>query len=181
MTYDNTFFGPIDDNNVNQSPIYQGAAALYEQTCGGTYFSYSKKSGATGVCKNDDFYKLMRKYKFTESPWKEAIPELSKYNANPSNSKKPRCASDPSCPLAAWDQTVVCNAAIGSDRAFANKVVWPTDSWSQSSGDAKGGKNVPFRHDALVERGNKAGSSFAEDSVAVVGAIEEQGVEAVID
>lgn len=180
-TYDNTYFGPVDDNDPQQSAIYRGGSALYEQTCGGTIFTDEKECGYTGICKNNEFYSLMRQYKYTQSPWTEIFPELSKYDANPSNKANPRCSSQPSCPVAAWNQTVICNAAIGSNREFAHKAVWPTDPYSELFGEAKGGKNAPFRNEALVEKGNKPGSVFDEDSVAVVDAVEKQGVREVIE
>ena len=123
----------------------------------------------------------MRKYKYDQSPWIDVFPELLKYNANPSSKSNPICAADKSCPVAAWNQTVVCNAAVGLDRAYASKVVWPTDSYSDLSDAAKGEKNVPFRKDALIEKGNIPGSFSPESSVESVDAIEKERMKAVVE
>jgi len=183
--YDNAFLGPVDSDPAQDSGIYRGSAALYEQTCGGTLFTDSKRCGHTGICRKNEFYTLMRKYKYDQSPWTEVFPELSVYNADPANTFTPRCASDRSCPVAAWNQTVVCNAAVGSDRAYAHRAVWPTDSFSSLNDSSEGGKNVPLKSDALFERGNKPGTFFGEvdgaDPVAVVDAIEALGITAVLE
>ncbi|VEU43593.1 unnamed protein product [Pseudo-nitzschia multistriata] len=72
-----------------------------------------------------------------------------------------------------------------SDRVYAHRVVWPTDSFSSLSDISEAGKNVPFRKDALLERGNKPGTFFPEvDGDAanfVVDAIEALGMSAVLD
>lgn len=34
--YDNTYYGPVDYDDKDNSPIYNGQTVLYEQTCGGT-------------------------------------------------------------------------------------------------------------------------------------------------
>ena len=165
--YDNTYFGPEDYDNKQNSPIYNGATAMYEQTCGGTYFAEQKKCGATDYCAGDNFYKKMRKYGYDKDPWSSTFPELLEYDANPpkkKNGKNWYCAGTRSCPVAAWNQTFVCNAAVGSNRRNAHKAVWPTDDISQESGDAIAGKNVPKRNKALIERGNKPGSSFSRDN-----------------
>ena len=140
----------------------------------------SLRQGRTGICKNDEFYKRMRQYGYNKSPWSQDFPELLKYNANPSNSNNWYCADTQSCPVAAWNQTVVCNAAVGSDRDSAHRVMWPSDRDSQLKEDAIEGRNVPYRKDAVIERGNKKGLFFAE-SVATIDVIEKQGIAAVIE
>lgn len=122
----------------------------------------------------------MRQYGYNKSPWSQDFPELLKYNANPSNSNNWYCADTQSCPVAAWNQTVVCNAAVGSDRDSAHRVMWPSDRDSQLKEDAIEGRNVPYRKDAVIERGNKKGLFFAE-SVATIDVIEKQGIAAVIE
>jgi len=175
--YDNIFLGP-EDNKPTQSAIYGGSAVLYEQTCGGTIWPDDKKCGHTGVCASDEFYSTMRKYKYKESPWKDVFPELLIYNANPSDAAKPLCASDRRCPVAAWNQTVVCNAAVGKNRDYAHRLVWPTDSFSLMVDEAIGGVNVPLRIDAVIEQGNRAGTDFDISNFDV---IEKGGVYRVIE
>lgn len=180
--YDNTYYGPEDYNN-KPSPIYNGATAMYEQSGGGTYFAEQKICGGADYCAGDIFYKSMRQYGYDTHPWSSAFPELLEYDANPpkkKNGKNWYCANERSCPVAAWNQTFVCNAAIGNNRRNAHKAVWPTDDISQESGDAVAGINVPRRNEALIERGNKSGASFPE-TVQSVDVIEKQGMTAVIE
>ncbi|OEU10405.1 hypothetical protein FRACYDRAFT_247482 [Fragilariopsis cylindrus CCMP1102] len=155
--YDNTYFGPEDCDNKQNSPIYNGATAI--KNVAGSTTGYDK------------------------DPWSSTFPELLQYDANPpkkKNGKNWYCAGTRSCPVAAWNQTFVCNTAIGSNRRNAHKAVWPTDDISQVSSDAVAGKNVPNRTEALIKRGNKPGYFFSE-TVESVDVIEKEGMTAVIE
>ena len=106
----------------------------------------------------------MRKYAYTTDPWASQFPELLVYDATPASGSDWYCADTRSCPMASWNNTVICNSAIGSNRALANRAVWPSDPESSQSGDASERVNVPARSAALTEKGNKAGSAFAENT-----------------
>ena len=163
--YENSFLGPADGSTA----IYNGKAALFLQTSGGTIWPDGPNCGHTGTCRNDEFYSTMRKYQYTSNPWASAFPELLVYNANPLKGSGWRCANARNCPMASWNNTVICNSGIGFDRELANKAIWPTDFASSQSDDAQSGTNVPPRNTALTEYGNKAGTgTWATASIDLV-------------
>ena len=174
LVYENVFFGPEDGQS--NGAIYRDQAAFYEQTSGGTYWPDGKSCGNTGICEDDEFYKTMRKYKYTKDPWKSVFPELLTYDAKPDKGSKWYCANTRSCPLASWNNTVVCNAAVGSNRQLANRVIWPSDPESDESSEAEEGVNVPKRSKAVIERGNKPGSFF-DETIESVDVIEKKGMQ----
>lgn len=172
--YENAFLGPVDGST--NGAIYNDKAVLFEQSCGGTIWPDDKSCGHTGVCKNDVFYKLMRKYDYKNDPWASAFPELLSYNANPASGSNWRCANKQSCPMAAWNNTVICNAGIGSNRELSNRAIWPIDVESPLNDDAVESVTVPARSVALLERGNKGGIAFNEN----VDKIESEGMASVL-
>jgi hypothetical protein len=162
--YENAFLGPEDSSS--NGAILDEKAVFFIQTCGGTIWPDGNSCGHTGICSNHAFYKSMRDYKYTEDPWKSAFPELLAYDATP-DSGSWYCAARRSCPMASWNNTVICNSAVGSNRVLANRAVWPSDPESSQRDDAIEGNTVPARIDALTEYGNKAGSTFTDNEQAI--------------
>uniref|UniRef100_A0A6S8YFR0 Right handed beta helix domain-containing protein n=1 Tax=Chaetoceros debilis TaxID=122233 RepID=A0A6S8YFR0_9STRA len=173
--YENSFLGPPDGST--NGAIYQDKAALFVQTSGGTIWPDGTSCGNTGVCQGDVFYSRMRKYKYNSNPWAAAFPDVTVYNANPAAGSGWRCANTRSCPMASWNNTVVCNSAIGSNRVLAHRALWPSDSESSLSDEANEGVNVPPRNIALKESGNKQGRSFTAN----IDSIESAGMSSVLE
>lgn len=172
--YENAFLGPSDGST--NGAIYNDKAVFFVQTCGGTIWPDGDSCGYTGVCSGAKFYRTMRLYEYDTSPWVDQFPELAEYDANPAFGGNWRCANTRSCPMASWNNTVICNSGIGTNRDLSNRAIWPIDSESSQSGDAAEGLNVPPRKDALKEYGNKAGTAFLED----IDAIEDSGMHSVL-
>lgn len=177
--YENSFLGPEDDST--DGAIYGDASPLYAQTSGGTLWSDDDKCGHTELCKNSEFYKTMIRFKYDQPPWSEAFPDVLKYNAKPSGSSNYYCAAESSCPVAAWNQTVTCNAGIGPNRSLSNRALWPTDdeSFLNDGDEYVEGEDVPLRSAALTEHGNMLNTD-KDWTVAEVDAIEVSGMGAVL-
>ena len=172
--YENAFLGPSDGST--NGAIYNDRAAFFVQTCGGTIWPDGNTCGHTGVCFNDDFYKTMRQYSYDTSPWVDFFPELAEYDAAPASGSDWRCANTRSCPMASWNNTVICNSGVGTNRDLSHRAIWPSDLESSQKDEAAEGLNVPPRKDALKEYGNKAGGTFLED----IDVIEDYGMISVL-
>jgi len=170
--YENAFVGPEDGSTTGV--IYKNKASLFTQTCGGTIWPDDETCGNTGVCAGDVFYKTMRQYDYLNEPWASQYPELSIYDASPSSGSNYYCANTRSCPMAAWNNTVICNA--GSGGALTNRAIWPSDSASSQSDEAVETVNVPKRNIALTEYGNKVGQSYTLN----IDSIETSGMASVL-
>lgn len=175
--YENTFLGP-EDGSAARGALYNDKAALFRQTSTGTFWNDGASCGNTGMCQGEEFYELMRELRHDQPPASLAFPELARYDATPDSGSDWWCGSRRSCPLAAWNQTVVCNAAVGRNREYAHRAIWPTDPFSDQSDEAVGGRNVPRRNEALTEFGNMQNAILSGSSN--IDAIEAQGMQSVL-
>lgn len=179
--YENVFLGPRDGNNA----LHMYAASFFQQTSAGTLFSTSTECGHTGICEDDLFYRSMTRAAYDAGPWAEAFPELAAYKLP--NEQPPQlagedwyCADTRSCPLASWNNTVVCNAGLGQERDYGHRAIWPTDDYSMLFAQAEAGKNVPRRDEALTEFGNKRNVELGSDMTeATIDRVEMDGLESV--
>lgn len=175
LIYENAYLPPEDDST--NDAIFNNRAAFFEQSCGGTIWPDSTSCGNTGLCSPDIFYKEMRLFGYTQDPWASAFPELLLYDATPDPGSDYYCADRRDCPVASWNNTVVCNSGIGTNRLLSNRAIWPSDSESYLNDEAVEGKTVPARSRALIENGNKGGGAF---SIGNIDAIESAGIAAVL-
>ena len=113
--YENVFFGP-EDGAAARGALYNNQAVLFCQISTGTFYSDGTSCGNTGMCQGEEFYKKMRELKYNQPPESLAFPELVQYDATPETGSDWWCGSRRSCPLAAWNPTVICNAAVGPNR-----------------------------------------------------------------
>ena len=121
LVYENVFLPPEDDST--NGAIYKDRAALFEQSSAGTIWPDSTSCGNTGVCSSDPFYKEMRQFGYKQDPWASAFPELLLYDATPDTGSDYYCADRRDCPLAPWNNTVICNSGIGTNRLLSNRAI----------------------------------------------------------
>lgn len=182
--YENVFVGPNAEgySGAKRGALYMDRAALFVQTSANTLLVDEDACGHTGVCADDEYYGAMRDQQWSTGDWSRAFPELRRYRM-PDPGSDWYCADEPSCPLAPWNNTVSCNAGSGTDpdeMPYEHRAVWPTDDYSDLSGAAEEGANVPDRSEALGEFGNRvlgatgAGVSEADvDSFWMTGSMDD--------
>ena len=172
--YENAFVGPPDGDSPG---IYKSKSPLFVQSSGGTLWPDSARCGHTGYCPNDDFYKTMRLYGYDKPPWTNAFPELAGYDATPDTGSNWYCANRRSCPMASWNNTVVCNAGLGGGRSLSHRAMWPSDDFWDNYGVE--GKTTPARSEALVEFGNWKNEAGWAETESDADAAEAAGMAAV--